>query len=96
MLNTDKLEDIQISCRNCSNFVLFNRDHNSLKVLHRQGFCLYGQLEGDWSPYIGSSQAKTCKAYIYCSELNQIYQEEQRLYKQLAELLRKITDRIVL
>jgi hypothetical protein len=92
-MNVEKLDEIKISCRNCQNFVLFNKDHNSLRVLNRQGFCLYGQMEGDFSPYIGSSQAGTCKGYVFCSELNILWELEKDLRQKLANLLRAIQDR---
>jgi len=92
-MNTDKLKEIEITCRNCRNFVLFNKDRNPYRVLNRRGFCLYGQLEGDFSPYISSGRARGCKGYVFSSELEILRQHEKALEKKLSNLLHAIVDR---
>jgi len=41
-------------CRSCTHFIRVNTEAVS-KVTGRQGFCLYGQFEGDYSLYISTS-----------------------------------------
>lgn len=92
--NPEKLQDIpKRSCRNCQNFVLINKDRNPYRVLNRRGFCLYGQLEGDYSLYYSSTQSRDCEGYVFCSELNIIMEHHKALQHGLNELLRKIIDR---
>jgi len=41
------------ACRGCAHFIRVNFD-SLYNVTNRQGFCILGQLEGDWGLYVSS------------------------------------------
>lgn len=93
-MDENKLKEMEIACKNCKNYIRFNKDHNSFRVLGRRGFCLYGQLEGDFTPYIGGGKPDCGgKGHVFSSENNVLWEHEKALRQKLADMLHAIMDR---
>lgn len=92
-IDLSSLERVNKSCKNCQNFILFNRKGGARKVLNRRGFCLYGEFSGNYSLYISSSAAKDCKGYLYNSQMNYIMELKDELMQDLSNLLYAIADK---
>ena len=93
-VDLSSLEDIKKDCRNCQNFILFNKiNGGARKVLSRRGMCLYGEFEGDYGLYMSSTSARNCQGYIYNPQMNYIFELHQELRQDLSDLLYAITDK---
>jgi hypothetical protein len=76
-------EDIGIhkTCRKCMNY--FRVREKTWEVLSPQGFCIYGQLEGDFSLYYSTSRSNNCAAFILSEYNNETTKMESELNKKI-------------
>lgn len=79
------------ACRGCAHFMRVNSD-NLYNVMNRQGFCILGQLEGDWGLYVSSSVSTSCKGFIYSEENARIHDAERKLSDDLREFAHSLYD----
>lgn len=78
-------------CRVCKHFIRVNYDGIE-NVSHRQGFCILGGLEGDYSLYV-SKTAKDCCGYIFSESHEKITIAETDLSKQMSEFEHRCEDK---
>ena len=79
------------ACRVCTHFMRVNCD-SLYNVMNRQGFCILGQLEGDWGLYVSSSISTKCKGFIYSEENARIHDAERKLSDDLREFIHSLYD----
>jgi len=56
------LERSKRSCRACGHYVRVWESWD--KMPNNRGFCVLGNLDGDWGLYVSSNEGLTCKGYI--------------------------------
>ena len=78
--------------RSCKHFIRVNFD-SPRNVMHRQGFCILGQLEGNYGLYYSSSGCTTCMGYVFSKEHNEIAVAEQHLSENEKEFCHSIRDK---
>ena len=64
-------------CRACKHFIRVNND-TVQNVMHRQGFCILGRLECDYSLYVSCSAAE-CMGFLFDQNHYDISMAEQAL-----------------
>lgn len=80
------------SCRICEHYQRVNFD-GIRNVMNRQGFCILGQLEGDYGLYVSNSISKECMGFIL-SELNLAIQEaEHKLDREESDYIYSLDDK---
>jgi len=80
------------ACRGCAHFIRVNFD-SLYNVTNRQGFCILGQLEGDWGLYVSCSISVKCKGFVYSEENTRIHEAERQLSDDLYEFIHSLHDR---
>lgn len=79
-------------CRGCAHFMRVNFD-GYYNVTNRQGFCLLGQLEGDWGLYVSTSGSHNCAGFVFGEENAKIHEAERQLTNDLHEFLHTLHDK---
>jgi len=79
-------------CRCCKNFIRV-KEEGDYKRIRRRGFCIYGQLEGDFGLYISSSKANDCLAFVFDEYNYETTKKENELAKKWNEFNFKLEDR---
>ena len=79
-------------CRGCAHFIRVNFD-SYYNVTNRQGFCLLGQLEGDWGLYVSTSGSITCTGFVFSEGNARIHEAERKLTDDLHEFLHTLHDK---
>lgn len=79
-------------CRRCARFVRVNFDSYK-NVTNRQGFCLLGQLEGDWGLYIATSGSHNCAGFVFSDENAKIHEAERKLSDDFKEFMHSLQDK---
>lgn len=89
----ERLNEIKhCACRACHHFHRVN--HDGMKnVSCRQGFCMLGMLEGNYSLYISSSQSKECEGFLFDERNFQISKAEDELGEGLKEFQNSVRDK---
>ena len=62
-------------------------------VVNRQGFCILGQLEGDWGLYVSCSISTRCAGFVYSEEHAKIHEAERQLSDDLHEFTHSLYDK---
>ena len=78
-------------CRVCKHFIRVNYD-DIKNVSHRQGFCIFGNFEGDYSLRY-SKTASDCIGFLFSEKHNHITIAEQNLSKQMQNFERSCEDK---
>lgn len=78
-------------CRACEHFIRVNFDTYK-NVVHRQGFCILGRLEGDYSLYVSCS-ASECMGFLFSQKHHDIQMAEQKLSDEDKEFGRSVSDK---
>jgi hypothetical protein len=60
---------------------------SAYNVTNRQGFCILGQLEGDWGLYVSSSISTKCAGFIFSEDHAKIHEAERKLTDDFHEFL---------
>jgi hypothetical protein len=79
-------------CRGCAHFIRVNFE-TYYNVTNRQGFCLLGQLEGDWGLYVSTSGSHNCAGFIFSEETAKIHAAERELSDDLHDFLHTLQDK---
>ncbi len=79
-------------CRACKHFIRVNFE-SPMNVMHRQGFCILGQLEGDYHLYYSSGGGTTCMGYVFSQYHNDIDIAERQLNENEKEFCHSIRDK---
>jgi hypothetical protein len=79
------------ACRVCQHFIRVNFE-GARNVYHRQGFCILGQLEGNYGLY-HSCSATECMGYILSQEHANIALAEESLNEREKEFVRSTQDK---
>lgn len=79
-------------CRGCAHFIRVNFD-GYYNVTNRQGFCILGQLEGDWGLYVSSSISVTCAGFVFSEENARIHAAERQLSDDLHDFVHSLYDK---
>lgn len=79
------------ACRICRHFIRVN-DDSYRNVVNRQGFCLLGCLEGDYSLRVSSSVGNKCMGFIFDERNYQITKAERDLDHEWNEYLQSLHD----
>lgn len=79
-------------CRGCAHFIRVNFE-TYYNVTNRQGFCLLGQLEGDWGLYVSTSGSHNCAGFIFSEETAKIHAAERELSDDLHDFLHTLHDK---
>ena len=79
-------------CRRCAHFIRVNFN-GYRNVTNRQGFCLYGQLEGDWSLYVSTSGEHNCVGFVHSVENARIFEAERKLSKDHDDFIKSLSDK---
>lgn len=88
----DKIKELNaLKCRVCKHFIRVNFEgyHN---VPNRQGFCILGQLEGDFGLYVSSSISKECMGYVFDKHTCAIAEAEKQLSTDLNQFIHDLED----
>ena len=80
------------ACRVCAHFIRVNFD-GVYNVTNRQGFCILGQLEGDWGLYVSSSISSRCKGFVYSEKNAKIHEAERQLSDDMREFTHSLYDK---
>jgi hypothetical protein len=80
------------SCRMCENFIRVRED-GDFKKIWRRGFCIYGQLQGDFSLYVSSRFAAKCEAFLLSDYNYETTQKEHELNRKWAKFSERVYDR---
>jgi hypothetical protein len=78
-------------CRVCLHFIRVNFE-GLRNVYHRQGFCVLGQLEGNYGLYYSCSGAE-CMGYIISAEHSKIALAEETLKETEKKFVESTTDK---
>lgn len=88
-----KIQSLKASaCRGCAHFMRVNFD-NVYNVTNRQGFCILGMLEGDWSLYVSCSISTRCAGFVFSAENTKIHEAERQLSDDLHEFTHSLYDK---
>ena len=79
-------------CRGCAHFIRVNFD-GYYNVTNRQGFCLLGQLEGDWGLYVSSSISVKCAGFVFSEENAKIHAAERQLTDDMHKFVHSLHDK---
>ena len=85
-------ESKHCTCRACHHFHRVNFD-GVKNVSNRQGFCILGMLEGDYTLFISSSLSKECTGFLFSERNFQISKAEDELKGDLKEFQNSVKDR---
>ncbi|MCK5344861.1 MAG: hypothetical protein KAR20_15730 [Candidatus Heimdallarchaeota archaeon] len=89
----EKLKEFQYnSCRICNHYIRVN-DKSANNVGNRRGFCILGQLDGDYGLYISSSVSRECMGFIYDEEVYKISKAEADIKEEERKYLHSLEDR---
>lgn len=89
----EKIESLAPNaCRGCAHFMRVNFD-SVYNVMNRQGFCILGQLEGDWGLYVSCSISTRCAGFVYSEEHAKIHEAERKLTDDFHEFLHALHDK---
>jgi hypothetical protein len=66
---------------------------SAYNVTNRQGFCILGQLEGDWGLYVSCSISTTCAGFVFSAENTKIHEAERQLSKDQFEFIHSLYDK---
>lgn len=89
----DKIKSLGYNyCRACHHFIRVNFD-NYRNVYNRQGFCILGELKGDYGLYISCSSSKECMGFIISDKNYQITKSEKELSTDCDEYLHSLNDK---
>jgi hypothetical protein len=80
------------ACRGCAHFMRVNFD-SVYNVTNRQGFCILGQLEGDWGLYVSSSISTRCAGFVFSEAHAKIHEAERKLTDDFHEFLHTLHDK---
>ena len=78
-------------CRACHHFIRVNYD-TVQNVMHRQGFCILGELEGNYSLYYSCS-ASECMGFVFDQKHYDIAMAEQALSEGEREFSHSVNDK---
>lgn len=88
----DKIKELDAaSCRKCKHFIRVNFE-GSNNVSKRPGFCILGQLEGDFGLYVSSNIAKECMGYVFDQHTHAIAAAEKQLSTDLNQFIHDLED----
>jgi hypothetical protein len=62
-------------------------------VVNRQGFCILGQLEGNWGLYVSCSISTRCAGFVFSAENTKIHEAERQLRDDLYEFTHSLHDK---
>jgi len=79
------------SCRMCRHFSRVKEDGDFRKI-RRRGFCVLGQLEGNFGLYISSSSAEDCPAFMLDDYNYETTMMEFELAEKWNEFMHRIRD----
>jgi hypothetical protein len=79
------------ACRSCEHFIRVNFE-GPKNVMHRQGFCILGGLEGDYGLYYSRSAAD-CMGFVFSENHAKIASAEETLNENEKEFCRSIRDK---
>lgn len=89
----EQLKEIKpCNCRACHHFHRVNFE-GVKNVSVRQGFCILGMLEGDYSLFVSSSQSKECEGFLFSERNSQISKAEDELKEGLKEFQNSVQDK---
>ena len=93
MTPEETLKEIPVTkhCRNCLHFLRVNFEEVR-NVMNRQGFCILGNLKGDYGLYVSFS-CVDCMGYIFSQEHDEIHRAEQALKENERVFCESIRDR---
>lgn len=92
MISDEELKEHSANkCRNCRHFKRVNF-HGIDNVMNRQGFCILGELEGDYSLYMSSSNSRECMAYIFDDAHFKITKAEKQLSEDVDKFTNSLND----
>lgn len=80
------------NCRVCEHYIRVNFEGYK-NVMNRLGFCLLGQLDGEYSLYLSTSVSKTCMAFILSEKNLAITEAEHQLDKEADTYLETLRDK---
>jgi len=80
------------SCRICKHFIRVKEEGDS-KTIRRRGFCVLGQLEGDFSLLLDSSRSRNCPAFVLDTYNYETTLKERELDKKWFDFKWKIQDK---
>ena len=78
-------------CRACTHFIRVNND-TAYNVMHRQGFCILGRLEGGYSLYYSCS-ASECMVFLFNQNHYEITMAEQKLSEDEKAFAHSVNDK---
>jgi len=90
-IDTAYAEQDRRSCRSCKFFVRV-RGNGDFKKIRRQGFCLLGELCGDFELYIASSRSHECQSFISDNYNHETTKMEDALLNKWYDFEYKIGD----
>jgi len=89
----EKIKELPTNaCRVCEHFCRVNFEGYD-NIMNRQGFCILGQLEGDFGLYLSSSKSRDCLGYLYSERNAKIYNAEHELDIELDDYIESLSDR---
>ena len=79
-------------CRICKHFIRLNFEE-TMRVYHRQGFCMLGQLEGDFGVYVSCSVGANCMGFVYSEDHYKIQMAEQNIREEMEAFCKSCEDK---
>jgi len=80
------------SCRICKHFIRV-KEEGDFKTIRRRGFCVLGQLEGDFSLLLDASRSGSCPAFILDTYNCETTLKERELSKKWSDFRWKVQDK---
>lgn len=89
----ERLKNLPVNrCRACEHFVRVNFDGYE-NVMNRQGFCLLGQLDGEYSLYVSTSRSGDCMGFILSEKNLTITEAEHQLNRDVNDYISRLGDK---